>query len=154
MTVNTKKYPFKWMHGIINVFKQGETYSPYHISRTIGSCFADAREVTRMVHYLTLHGKITTNGNEWKILHSSGKSDLPSPNFRYNFINPLVKIIETLSSEFQSVEELAKKTSEEIEDLREKLLFLETITSRGHLQLIKSNFPQKWGIKYWPDESS
>lgn len=149
MTIDLYKFPFKWMVTIINTLEEGKTLSSYNISRKIGSCVADSREVTRMLYYLTSFGKIVSNSsNEWKILVSKKNDDIPK-NFRFKYIEDLIVLIQNLNDNFRSINDLASELSQNEGDIREMLSLLFKITQKGQIKADGSGINQNWTLEDW-----
>lgn len=156
MSGNQSKFPFKYFLSIINALENGTALSTWQIAKSIGSCISDASEVTRMLHYLTHYGRIVSNPKEgkWKIIRNKLVSDSPSKNFRVKYIKQYIALIEGLTSEPQSLEELGERLSLELDEIRQILPYLSLITEKGYIQLEGSGARQQWNLKPWPRELS
>jgi hypothetical protein len=134
---------------IIKLLEEGKTLSSYKISRKTGSCLADAREVTRMLYYLTSFGKIISNGTgEWKILVSK-KNDEIQKNFRLNYIKDLVTLIQHLEDSYKSIDDLASELPKNEKEIRDMLSLLSRITHKGQIKVDGSGFNQNWSLEDW-----
>lgn len=156
MVQDQPKFPFKYFLSVIEALEKEDALSSWQIAKAIDSCISDASEVTRMLHYLTDHGKITSNpekGN-WRIIRKKEDSDPPSKNFRVKYIQKHITLLEVLTDEPQSVEALANKTSFELDDIIEALSFLTSISEKGHIHLQGSGYQQQWSFRLWPPSFS
>jgi hypothetical protein len=155
VSIDQSKFPFKYFLSIINTLENENALSAWQIAKSIGSCISDASEVTRMLHYLTHYGKIVSNPEKgWKIMGSKQATDPPSTNFRAKYIKKYTALIEGLTSEPQSLEELGENLSFELEEIRDTLLYLSLITEKGYIHLEGSDPRQQWSLKPWPQELS
>lgn len=149
MTINLNKFPFKWMVTIIKTLEEGKTLSSFNISRKIGSCIADSREVTRMLYYLTSFGKIVSNGNnEWKIVASKIDDDIKD-NFRLRYIKDLITLIQHLDDSYKSVNDLASELSQNEKEINDMLSLLSRITNKGQIKVDGSGLNQNWILIDW-----
>jgi hypothetical protein len=150
MGINQNKFPFKYFLSIINTLENENTLPAWQIAKFIGSCISDASEVTRMLHYLTHYGKIVSNPEgKWKIVKNKMISDPPSKKFRANYIKQFITLIERLTSEPQSLEELGEELSLELDEIRNFLSYLSLLTEKGYIQLEGSGPRQQWSLKPW-----
>ena len=152
MNYNETRFPYKYFLGVLEALEKEDALSGWQIAKLIGSCISDASEATRMLHYLTHCGKIVSNpgkGN-WRIIRKEEDSDLPSMNFRVKYIQKYLSIIESLTNEPQTAEELAIKTSLELKEIEKALAHLSIITEKGYIQLQGSGPRQQWKLKPWP----
>ncbi|MFX1515797.1 MAG: hypothetical protein ACFFC6_05765 [Promethearchaeota archaeon] len=147
MNSNRTKFPFKYFLPIIHALEKENTLSAWQIAKSIGSCISDASEVTRMLHYITHYGKIISEQGKWKIIRKEENTDPPSKDFRVKYIQNYITLIETLNNELQSVEEIAKKTSLEMNEIEENLPYLSLITNKGSIELHGSGPRKQWGLK-------
>ncbi|MFW9905128.1 MAG: hypothetical protein ACFFFH_12390 [Candidatus Thorarchaeota archaeon] len=152
MSINQAKFPFKYFIRIINALEDENILSAWQIAKSIGSCISDASEVTRMLHYLTHYGKIVSNPKKgcWKIIRNKQISEPPLKNFRVRYVEKCMALIEGLTSEPQSVEELGEKLSLELNEIRDLLPYLRLITEKGYIHLEGSDHRQQWSLKPWP----
>jgi hypothetical protein len=151
VSINQSKFPFKYFLSIISTLEDENALPAWEIAKSIGSCISDASEVTRMLHYLTHYGRIVSNPeeNKWKIIKNELTSDRPSNNFRVEYIKQLIALIEGLTTEPQSLEELSEKLSLELDKIRNLLPYLSLITKKGYIQLEGSGPRQKWSLRPW-----
>ncbi|MFX0207964.1 MAG: hypothetical protein ACFFDT_18405 [Candidatus Hodarchaeota archaeon] len=151
MIIERKKFPFKLMPPIIKSLENHEFLTSFQLSRKIGTCFADASEVTRMLYYLTSSGKVVTNSKmEWKIIPCP--EDLPQlTKFRTKYIQDLITLIQNLDGSFKSVNDLVDDTDWSQDDVQEALIFLSLVTKKGYLFFEGDGHRQKWLLKKWPN---
>ena len=151
---NQTKFPFKYFLGIIDTLEKEDALSAWQIAKSISSCIADASEATRMLQYLTHYGKIISNPEKgkWRIIRREEDSGSPSKNFRVKYIKKLITVIESLTDELQSAEELVNRTSLELNELEEILPDLCLLTEKGYVDLQGSGPRQKWCLNPWPPD--
>lgn len=139
---------------IISALEREDSLTSLQIARAIGVCVPDVAEATRILHYITYFGKIESNpeGN-WRIIKKEEDSDPPPKKFRVKYIQNLMKIIDVLNEGTQSAEELAQRTSQEIDSVQEILSFLSLTTGKGYIHLQGSGHPQQWSLRPWLSSS-
>ena len=150
MTIQRDKFPFKWILKILAVLQEKEYCTNSQVAKAIGSCVSDAGEVLRMMNYLTHFGKIVANPeNKWKFMYTQDNIKPPSKNFRTEYIQNLIEIIDLLKEGPQSTQEIADRTSQEIDDIQELLSFLTIVTGNGHVCLKGEGYPREWTLRSW-----
>jgi len=146
------KFPFKWMQKIVDTFSiSNKPQTALQIARNIGSCSSDAKEVAKMLVFLTQYGQIVTNGEKWKIQNIADNQDHHPTGFRAHFIKDLLVILEYLTENPASPADLALNAKKSESDIINQLNFLSSLTKSGYLYLHKKNFLQQWGFRSWKE---
>ncbi|MHA1977458.1 MAG: hypothetical protein ACW98F_16000 [Candidatus Hodarchaeales archaeon] len=150
MRIDERKYPFKWMPRIVEVFKGiDKGLSSFQIARTIGSCSPDASEVLKLMVYLTSFGKVVESDGKWKIIGSPFDIEHNKSGIRINYIKGLDQLIQNLSNNFVPIEEITKINGRDSAELQKELEFLSLITKNGQFFIQRKRFPQKFACKSW-----
>ena len=153
--INEHKYPFKWMQKSIDWFDiSDKPITSFQLGRKIGSCSSDAREVVKMLAYLTQFGQVVSNGEKWKIEQITTNKDLTPKGFRAHYLRELSVLLEYLSENPARLEDIVLNTNMSESDVSYNLNFLSSITRKGQLYLHRNRFPQQWGFRSWETKSS
>ncbi|PWI46947.1 hypothetical protein CEE45_14270 [Candidatus Heimdallarchaeota archaeon B3_Heim] len=150
MRIDERKYPFKWMPRIVEMFEGiDKGLSSFQIARTIGSCSPDASEVLKLMVYLTSFGKVVESDGNWKIIVSPFNIERNQSRIRIDYIKGLDLLIQNLSNDFVPIEELISINGRDTAETQKELEFLSLITKKGQFFIERKRFPQKFAFKPW-----
>ena len=137
MAVNIEKFPFKWMPSMIVYLekRRNEPFKSFKLSRAIGACYPDAKEIAKMLNYLTHFGKISKNEDNQYFIEYLNKESPPDRSFRFRNIEKLDRILTILKEKPVKLEELAYMLERKPREVDNDIKFLKLITNKGRVCL-------------------
>ena len=137
MAVNIEKFPFKWMPSMIVYLekRRNKPFKSFKLSRAIGACYPDVKEIAKMLNYLTHFGRISENEDNTYFIKYLNNEGPPEKSFRFKYIEKLDRILTILKEKTVKLEELAHMLEREPQEVEKDIKFLKLITNKGYVCL-------------------